>query len=189
MMVNVKKFDALTRSLPLKYVLMALLPMAVLLYTPISNFAVLHFGEKILLATRPVDPRDILRGDYVMLSYEIENISEEMVSEELAELAKSSPSGRLFDVYVSLRLDGDGIASAAGVSLRPPADGIYLKAIFPAWAWSTPDVNYNLGVYYIPEGTGRELEKAIEAGSVLADVRVLRGRGVIRNLEITETEE
>jgi hypothetical protein len=38
----------------------------------------------------------------------------------------------------------------------------------------------------VPEGTGREIESAINSGSVLADVRVLRGRGVIKKLEVAE---
>ncbi len=174
------KFDKLTRHLPLKYFLMALLPMAVLLYTPISNFVVLQFGEKILLETRPVDPRDILRGDYVRLEYEIEDIPDGMMPEEPA----TEGDGRRSEVYVSLRLDGGGVAHVAGVLPEPPASGIYLKAKYRNW-WSG-DIDYNLGVYYVPEGTGRALEEAIDDGSVLADVRVLRGRGVIKKLEVAE---
>jgi uncharacterized membrane-anchored protein len=48
----------------------------------------------------------------------------------------------------------------------------------------TATVDYGLGVYYVPEGTGRELEEAISESSVFADVRVLMGRGVIKKLEI-----
>ncbi len=179
------KFDKFTRSLPLKYFLMALLPMAVLLYTPISNFVVLQFGEKILLETHPVDPRDILRGDYVRLTYAIEDIPDGMMPEELT--GGNDGAGQVREVYVSLRLDGDAVAHVAGVSAKPPASGIYLKAMYGDW-WSFSSVDYNLGVYYVPEGTGRELEQAINEGSVLADVRVLRGRGVIKKLEIGETK-
>ena len=176
-------FARFARNLPLKYLLMALLPMAVLLYTPISNFVVLHFGEKILLETRPVDPRDILRGDYVVLEYEIENVPDGMMPEEIRE--ESDYRGRRREVFVSLQLDGDGIARVAGVSMaRPP--GLYLKAtVRTSWRF-VGNLDYNLGVYYVPEGTGRELERAINAGTVLADVRVLRGRGVIKKLEVAE---
>ena len=176
-------FARFTRNLPLKYFLMALLPMTVLLYTPASNFVVLHFGEKILLETRPVDPRDILRGDYVVLEYEIESIPDEMMPEEVQE--ERDYRRRRREVFVSLERDDDGIAGVSGVSTARPS-GLYLKAMVrTSWRF-IGNVDYNLGVYYVPEGTGRELERAINAGSVLADVRVLRGRGVIKKLEIVE---
>ena len=31
-------------------------------------------GERVLLGTEPVDPRDIFRGDYVTLNYEISSL-------------------------------------------------------------------------------------------------------------------
>lgn len=176
-------FARITRSLPLKYFLMALLPMCVLLYTPISNYIVLQFGEKILLETRPVDPRDILRGDYVVLEYEIENIPDEMMPEEVRNEYDYRARGR--DVYVSLVRDGDGIATVSSVSMERP-QGPFLKAkVVTSWRFAG-NVDYNLGVYYVPEGTGRELEDAIRENRVLADVRVLRGRGVIKKLEVRE---
>jgi uncharacterized membrane-anchored protein len=36
--------------------------------------AALNLGEEILLKTAPVDPRDIFRGDYVNLRYDISTI-------------------------------------------------------------------------------------------------------------------
>ena len=35
---------------------------------------VLRQGSEVTLQTRPVDPRDFLRGDYVVLNYEITNL-------------------------------------------------------------------------------------------------------------------
>jgi uncharacterized membrane-anchored protein len=54
--------------------------------------------------------------------------------------------------------------------------------------WGTSTVDYGLGVYYVPEGTGREIEDALRDSKVkvLADVRILRGRGVIKKLEIVK---
>jgi uncharacterized membrane-anchored protein len=65
---------------------------------------------------------------------------------------------------------------------------LYLKGTI-TWRWSTYDVTYGLGVYYVPEGTGRALEDAVREGGVLADVRVFKGHGVLKNLEILTAEE
>jgi len=39
------------------------------------NEANLAFGKSVVLQTAPVDPRDIFRGDYVVLRYEISTLS------------------------------------------------------------------------------------------------------------------
>ena len=166
-------------NLAAKYLAIAVLPLLVLLYTPISNYAVLCFGEKILLETLPFDPRDILRGDYVRLEYEIQDIPDGMIPEEAENSGKDS-----YAVYVSLVRDREGIARVLGVSVKRPPDGTYLRANLRSYWRNRAD--YNLGVYYVPEGTGRDLENAIREKRVLADVRVLRGRGVIRKLEIVD---
>lgn len=59
-------------------------------------------GEEIILRTRPVDPRDILRGNYVALDYEVERV-------HLPDLPTSAdPSGWKAgdDLYLMLRPDG-----------------------------------------------------------------------------------
>ena len=41
--------------------------------------ALLRNGQEVLLKVEPVDPRDLLRGDYVRLGYEISRIPVEMI--------------------------------------------------------------------------------------------------------------
>jgi uncharacterized membrane-anchored protein len=45
-----------------------------LLATTYTQERALRVGQLILLETRPVDPRDMLRGDYVILSYKISDV-------------------------------------------------------------------------------------------------------------------
>jgi uncharacterized membrane-anchored protein len=163
----------------LKYAAIAILPTLALLYAPISNYSVLAFGQKALLETLPVDPTDFLRGDYVELDYEISDIGRFIHREGSQKDYDAEDS----EIYVSLTLDDDGIASVSGVSAERPS-GLYLKGRVSGWNKNSCD--YGLGVYYIPEGTGRELEDAVKDRKVLADVRIFRGRGVIKGLEIAE---
>jgi uncharacterized membrane-anchored protein len=163
----------------LKYAAIAILPTLALLYAPISNYSILAFGRKALLETLPVDPTDFLRGDYVELDYEISDIGSFIPRKE----SQKDYDAEEGEIYVSLILNADGIASVSGVSSERPS-GLYLKGRVSRWNRSSCD--YGLGVYYIPEGTGRELEDAVKDRKVLADVRIFRGRGVIKGLEIAE---
>ena len=59
---------------PRRYLLVALLPVCVLLAAPVRPALILTFGERVRLATLPVDPRDIFRGDYVTLRFAVESV-------------------------------------------------------------------------------------------------------------------
>ena len=169
------------RSTLFKYAAIAILPLAVLLSQPAVNFAVLTFGARVLLETRPIDPRDFLRGDYVTLDYAIADIPDEIFPQEDA----GGKTGKV--LYATLALDDAGIASVSGVSFSRPQSGLYIKGR-RNWDWRGKSVDYGLGVYYVPEGTGLEIENALRDSKVkvLADVRVIRGRGVIKKLEIVK---
>jgi uncharacterized membrane-anchored protein len=169
--------DSLQRP-PAKYLCLAVLPLAILLYLPASRSIILAFGEPVLLKARPVDPRDWLRGDFVVLGYEI-----------AARAAAAIPSawnvggGRFRgEVYVTLEKDGDGIGVVKEVSRSRPAAGLYLAGTLDGGR--AGGVDFGIGAYYVQEGTGGELEDAVRRGMALVEVRVLRGRGVINDLKV-----
>jgi hypothetical protein len=86
------------------------------------------------------------------------------------------------DIFVTLGRDARGVGYVKSVSTVRPAGGLYLTGRF-VWGVSS-QVDYGIGVYYVPEGAGYEIERAIREAEVLADARVLRGKGVIKKLEI-----
>ena len=57
-----------------KYLAASLLPVMILLALPLRPACVSRFGAEVTLAVRPVDPRDLFRGDYVALSFEAESV-------------------------------------------------------------------------------------------------------------------
>jgi uncharacterized membrane-anchored protein len=177
---------ALFKSLALKYVAVAILPLGVLLCQPAVNFTALAWGERVLLRTRPVDPRDFLRGDYVTLDYDISDIPKESLPEKIPSDDEDGENflSRRVDVYVTLELDGEGVGSVSGASFTRPSEGLYLKGEIFGWQYGhLYHADYGIGVYYVPEGTGRALEDAVREGGVLADVRVFRGHGVMKSLQ------
>lgn len=166
----------------LKYIAIASLPLLVLLYQPFANFAVLHMGEEILLETVPVDPRDILRGDYVALSYRISTVPKAPKA-SFSELQKGGA------LYVALERNPSGVAKISGASTDRPKSGLYLKGRVTYFSSNTIHCDYGLGAYYVPEGTGRELEEAVRHGQALAKIRVFKGRGVIEEIVIKRDKD
>ena len=122
----------------------------------------LRTGTEIVLKAAPVDPNDLLRGDYVTLRYEVQNL------DALARNAGGNGSDYIYgsdhDVYVVLEARGRYWQPVAvhrnplGRSKRP-AGTIVLRGVVE---WSAPfgtearlRVTYpNLDRYYVPEGKG-----------------------------------
>lgn len=101
-----------------------------------SRAGILRSGTEIRLATAPVDPRDLFRGDYVILNYRISTL-------EPAALDGDKAFERNQTVFVRVAPGADGLAEAKGVYLaRPEAAGVGrcspARSPRPAPAWSTP---------------------------------------------------
>ncbi|MGH6762937.1 MAG: GDYXXLXY domain-containing protein [Phyllobacterium sp.] len=151
--------------------------------------AILRDGKTIVLLTEPVDPRDLLRGDYVRLGYDISSVPGEAFPSHDPEI----PTGS--DVYVSVKPDASGQFQFARAAFRPLeklADGEVMlkgKTVFGI----TGDLPANIPVlygierYYVPEGEGMAIEEAqrerrIEAVIAVseegaAQIRALRDNG------------
>lgn len=108
-------------------------------------------GEEVVVETAPVDPRDLFRGDYVDLRYEISTVT---VADQGFE--------RGDEIYVLLRSSG-AYHEAAGVSRDRPdlAEGeACLEGRIEGVGGASGsgqvrlEVDYGLDSYFIPEGTG-----------------------------------
>ena len=176
-----------------RYLLAMLVPLTVLLARPLIPAAVLVFGQEIRLSTEPVDPRDIFRGDYVILRFSIEEVDESLLSGRdewalFARLGHNPPAGvSPVHLYVTLEPDGDGIWQPVGMFLAPPKEGVYLRAIASRGRGPSTIINLDYGHflrrYYVRENTGLELEDAARLGKVTALVKVWRGRAVLTLVE------
>ncbi|MCF6199988.1 MAG: GDYXXLXY domain-containing protein [Hyphomicrobiaceae bacterium] len=85
-----------------------------------SRVSLLQDGKQIVLKTRPVDPRDFLRGYYVHLNYDISRIS----LDELAqpdELEKKRPAFKRHSlIFVKLQRGDDGFWSPISLHRTKP---------------------------------------------------------------------
>lgn len=145
-------------------------------------------GQQVILATIPVDPRDILRGDYVELAYEIGR------GEKAVAFAKSLPSSQ--PVYTVLTLGEDHRVIDHSFVTTEPKSGVYIrgeavvqeyqkylndKASQPVYETEKRGhISYpQIEQYFVPEGKGWAIDrmgwinsgKKLEAKIVLSDGR------------------
>jgi uncharacterized membrane-anchored protein len=126
---------------------------------------ILRSGTEVLLKVEPVDPRDLLRGDYVSLNYEITNIPTSIIT-NIREGASATEAGPIF---VRLHREDDGFWRAGSASLDVPAsappgpDEADIKGeVVPGWSLSAGGsvrARYGIERFYLPEGEGRAIEK------------------------------
>lgn len=110
-------------------------------------------GTVILLETAPVDPRDLFRGDYVVLNYQISRVPASLRSVDLA----SVYPGRT--VYVGLERRGQFWEAASLDVSRPP--GLFMKGrVTSSGSGEIISVEYGIESYFVPEGMGRRIEAA-----------------------------
>ena len=92
-------------------------------------------GTTVILKTQPVDPFDLLRGQYLTISYEISRV-------DLPAEAKEGDS-----VYVLLKEGDDKIWHAGSVSLTRPDSGVFIRGIARN-SWRGLSVEYGIEQYF-----------------------------------------
>lgn len=135
-----------------------------------SRASILRSGAEIRLKTAPVDPRDLFRGDYVVLGYEIGTIDGSAVEGDRM-FAKGDA------IHVSLVPDGEGFARVKAVHRNRPAtsssDIVIAGRVTTTGACALNaagetdcekgrtrlGVRYGLESYYVPQGTGLAIER------------------------------
>jgi uncharacterized membrane-anchored protein len=107
--------------LPFLSVLLTLIVLSAMLGTMVwSRVSLLQNGTQIVLKTAPIDPRDLLRGYYVRLNYDISRISladlVDPISKDDFENGFKSHS----NVFVKLQPDTDGFWSPVSIHRTMP---------------------------------------------------------------------
>jgi len=175
---------------PLLFATAALIQVALIVVMVYDRVRVLREGTEVTLPTRPVDPRDFLRGNYVVLSYDISNVP-------AGELKDTPVSGKGTHVFVKLAPKADGSHEAVSVHRDPVAvtggevliqgrvtGGANCGAVRRAYCDGL-QVSYGIERYFVPEGEGREIEKARNQGKVSIVAAVTpTGRAAIKRLLI-----
>lgn len=136
-----------------------------------SQEAILREGETVILKTRPIDPRDFLRGEYVVLNYEIGR------STIVTKVADELPDGAL--VFVKLGKNEEGVARVREASIKKPSS-------FKSELWIVGEVEYGrvhfptLEQYFVPEGAGMPIEEMLE--DIYVEVKIKNGKARVNQL-------
>jgi len=137
-------------------IVVVLLQVIVLLYMAGEREYIVRYGQSVYLRTAPIDPRDIFRGDFVRLDYELSQIG----AAKMAGTLKSSPPARGVKVYASLKLGADDLAELDVISNVEPESGLYLRGRTDYWASADKiDVKYGIEQLFVEQGRGLDIEK------------------------------
>ena len=118
-------------------------------------------GTTVWLKVVPVDPRDMFKGDYVVLNYTMSRVP------NWADWV-NAPTGT--SVYVTLVPDDDGIHHRADQYLKePPPSGLYIKG---TWQQAWNRIEYGIESFYVQAGTGLDYEQAARTGTLSAEVAI-----------------
>jgi len=135
------------------FILVLALQSAWILGTTFAQERALRTGQVVLLETRPVDPRDLLRGDYVILNYKISDVPVRLFPDSVK---LNLPYAG--EVFVALAAAGTNqfweITRAGTESFTPAANEVLLRG--KSW-WNNANsihVEYGIEQYFVAEGTG-----------------------------------
>jgi uncharacterized membrane-anchored protein len=135
-------------------------------------------GERILLKVVPVDPRDMFRGDFVVLNYEISRLPPEGIPGiQPYHFWWSRRTFRTEEtqdrtVYVTVEPEADGRHwHAVKFSTERPATGKYLQGTYSARNFGSP-LQFGIEAYFVEEGQGRELESLRNSKHLSAEIAV-----------------
>lgn len=124
-------------------------------------------SQTVLLRVVPIDPRDLMRGDYVTLGYEISQI--------LPGWAKNLPvdvkASEGLPVYVVLAPEEDGRHfRGTAVTTERPAAGRFIQGKLGPWG----RIIFGIESYYVEEGKGKAYEEAVRDRRLSAEVALTR---------------
>ena len=120
-----------------------------------QEYAFAH-GRAVLLETQPVDPRDMLSGDYLMLNYKISDVPTNLFSPPVK---KDLPYDTI--IFVALAPGTNqfyAVTRASTNALVPSSDAEVVlsgNSTYTRWnATNSVHVEYGIERYYVAEGTG-----------------------------------
>jgi len=143
-----------------------------------TSYAAVLLGQPVKLRTVPVDPRDMLYGDYVTLQYEASRVSPSLWRGGDPEPERGTA------VYTVLAPDGEFFKPAAIYPAKPDTqDGeVVMKGIVEYSSAEQIVIRYGIERYFVPEGTGLDLERLSDRLAVTVRIAPW-GQNVIEAVE------
>jgi len=189
------------RNKTLFLILLLLFQITVLAVMVLNSYLIILWGEQITLKVEPVDPHSLFQGDYVRLDYAISRLDLSKVEHDFDPMLVR-PQDR---IYLALIQDGDTCAPQfltldpslvrdkiylqgkvqylyqAPVSLSPVETRLRTEKTKTEYFWQL-NTSWGIEQYFIPEGTGKEIEEQITKGNIYAKIAVYKGKARVTGL-------
>ena len=163
-------------------ILLVLVQTLILAWMVAGRVMILRSPDVVTLQSEPVDPRDLFRGDYVILSYAISSLSFTEINGDMkwrdgetvyVELTPSKETWRAVAAF------HNAVVPAAGNKI------IRGHINYLDETRNIANVNYGIERYYVPEGEGRALEDKRNERALSVDVALAgSGEAAIRGIRI-----
>ncbi len=192
-MNTLDNFIARVPPLP-RYLLAALVLCGLIVATVVQRAAILRTGQEVRLELTPVDPRDLFRGDYVVLGYRIGTVNVPLDG------ATAFTPGQ--QVFVTLRPDANNMSRAVAISAERPAvtggDIVISGVVTSPSTCMLSDtgardcklgtravgVRYGLESYFVPQGEGKKIEQTASGRLEVVAAIAPSGQAAIKRLLI-----
>ncbi|MEJ8574534.1 GDYXXLXY domain-containing protein [Microbaculum marinum] len=184
----------------LRLLIVLVLQTAALGWMVLDRAELLRSGTEVTLAVVPVDPRDLFRGDFVQLDYDITTLRPGMIGGD-TEFSEND------HVWVALDTSLSGPAQPIGIFRhRPPTlpeRAVIQGRVRSVYEGSSPvddpdacpspcrtlRVDYGIEQYFVPEGEGRNIENLRDDSRVNVVVAIGgKGEAAIKKLLIDGVE-
>ena len=167
-------------------VVSAVLLTGILGWMVVDRVRLLKTGREIELPVRPVDPRDLFKGDYARMAFDISLVPPELMPEP-----DKLPADVIYrrtapkTVFVTLEQQADQSWKPVAVATRwpPPVTAKQIVLKGQTQSWDRRRISYGIERYYVPEGTGGNIEDLARKSKLAAIVAVdAKGRAAIKGL-------
>lgn len=164
----------------------ALAQIAVLGWSIYNRAAILRVGAEVVLKTEPVDPRDLLRGRYVRLGYEISSLRLNLLPESQRADALAADT-----LHVHLVPQADGLWTADKADLvSGDGNGVWITGeITYRLSDDLISVEYGIERFYAPEYLAPEIERNMRDGEITQTVVAVAADGVAQIKALRQGEE
>lgn len=147
-------------------------------------------SDRVRFEVIPVDPRDMMRGEYIILGYEFSRLPEDVTL--IDERIKSYKTNTNFnqksiDVYVTLKFNlKEDIYKGVFFGSTPPTKGRYLRGKLN----SNNQITFGIEAFYLQEGKGTIYEQAIREKKLVAEVYLAPdGSAQMKKVHIVENSK
>ena len=131
----------------------------------LPKYTTLNQGKEIVLKTEPIDPRDVFRGDYVILNYEISSVNLGETPYDYEFMNGESIYAVLSEKTTYWTIDS--------ISHAKPAiedKDVCMKGTVVRKTDNTIMIKWGIESYFVPEGKGWQIQEQMDNISVIVSV-------------------